>query len=276
MKKLATCLVPLLFLVGLVRADEPRPHTVTVPFELLKSKHIAIKIKINGHGPYRVIFDTGAPVSLINTKTARASGMVARNAQASFFTLFNSLGPVRIKDLQVAGLDVDDSMAVVMDHPTVELISRILGPIEGLVGYPFWANFKITIDYQARRMTFTRNGYKPDDPLQAIMDAIAGAMDDGPVVKVLAPTAQWGLVLDKGPKDEGDGVNVKRVMPGSAAAAAGLKAGDRLLTLDGRWTDSVADAYQDAKYVKPGQTVTVAIRRDGKDREVAITPRTGL
>ena len=273
MKRLSVLfLLPALLLAGFVRADEPRQHTVTVPFELLKSKHIAIKIKINGHGPYRVIFDTGAPVSLINTRTARASGMVAKNAQASFFTLFNSMGPVPIKDLRIGGLDVDGSLAIVMDHPTLDLISRILGPIEGLVGYPFWSRFKLTIDYQTQRMTFTPSGYKPDDPLEAI----ANAMSDGPIVKVLRPAAQWGLVLDKAAKDETAGVSITRVMPGSAAAAAGLKAGDRLLTLDGRWTDSVADAYQAAAFVKPGETVTVAIRRAGKEHELKVTPQAGM
>src|SRR5207245_1874658 len=45
-------------------ADKP----VTVPFELLKTGHMAIMVKINGKGPYKVIFDTGAPVSQINNK----------------------------------------------------------------------------------------------------------------------------------------------------------------------------------------------------------------
>ena len=50
-------------------------------------------------------------------------------------------------------------------------------------------------------------------------------------------------------------MTIKEVLPGSPAAAAGLKVGDRLLTLDGRWTDSLADLYTAAGYVKPGETV---------------------
>ena len=56
---------------------------------------------------------------------------------------------------------------------------------------------------------------------------------------MLSAAGQWGLVADKDKDDEEAGVTIKEVMPGSAAAAAGLKAGDRLLTLDGRWTDSL-------------------------------------
>ena len=41
---------------------------IAVPFELLKTQHMVVNVKINGKGPYRLIFDTGAPVTLINNK----------------------------------------------------------------------------------------------------------------------------------------------------------------------------------------------------------------
>ncbi len=271
------CVAVLAFLLlgGLIRADQVQDKSITVPFEILRSKHIAIKVKINGHGPYRLILDTGAPVSLVNTKTARASGMIRKNASAGFFTLFNSMGPVTIKDLRVGGLDVDGSMAVVMDHPTVELISRLLGGIQGLVGYPVWSRFKLTIDYQAQTLTLTPNGYEPGDPLESMMNAMVAAAD-GPAIQVLDPAAQWGLVLEKASQDDAAGVSIKKVLPGSAAAAAGLRVGDRLLTLDGRWTDTVADAFQAAALVKAGTRVLVQIRRAGKEQELSVTPRAGL
>ena len=69
---------------------------------------------------------------------------------------------------------------------------------------------------------------------------------------------------------------MKEVRPGSAAAAAGLRAGDRLLTLDGRWTDSVADCYQAAEAVTPGQAAEVVLRRDGKEVKRTVTPTEGM
>jgi serine protease Do len=93
---------------------------------------------------------------------------------------------------------------------------------------------------------------------------------------VLAAAGQWGLVVDKSEDDEEDGVSIKKVMPGSAADKAGLKADDRLLILDDRWTDSVADCYAAAASVKPGTTVKLKIKRGGKAREVSVTPMPGL
>src|SRR5262249_20248062 len=71
-------------------------------------------------------------------------------------------------------------------------------------------------------------------------------------------------------------VTVKDVLPGSAAAAAGLKAGDRLLTLDGRWTDTLVDLYTAAGYVKAGTTVAVSGRRGGKEIGLRVKPTAGL
>jgi S1-C subfamily serine protease len=71
-------------------------------------------------------------------------------------------------------------------------------------------------------------------------------------------------------------VTIKEVLPGSAAATAGVKAGDRLLTLDGRWTDTLADLYTAASYVKPGTVVAVRVKRDGKEVELKVKPVAGL
>jgi S1-C subfamily serine protease len=57
---------------------------------------------------------------------------------------------------------------------------------------------------------------------------------------------------------------------------AGIQAGDRLLTLDGRWTDSVTDCYTAAGHVKPGSAVKVVVRREGSEKELTVKPTFGL
>ena len=46
-------------------ADQPKAQPATVPFEMLQkgklvSGHFTVQVKVNGKGPYRLIFDTGA------------------------------------------------------------------------------------------------------------------------------------------------------------------------------------------------------------------------
>jgi S1-C subfamily serine protease len=93
---------------------------------------------------------------------------------------------------------------------------------------------------------------------------------------VAAPAGLWGLELAKGKSDDDAGVDVKAVLDGGPAAAAGLKTGDRVLTIDGRWTDSLADAYQAASFVKPGTPAVVVVKRDGKEVKLTVSPKTGL
>jgi membrane-associated protease RseP (regulator of RpoE activity) len=248
-----------------------------VPFELLSSKHIAVKVKINGKGPYRFIFDTGAPFMIVNFQTAKDSGMLAKNARPPWFAFFNSMGPVAAKTLEVGSAKLENKTLAVMDHPTVGVISEVVGPIAGLIGYPFFAAFRTTIDYQAKRLTLIPNGFDAPDS-RDVFESLIVAMTEEPSAapKVLAPAAQWGLVLHKDAHDDKPGVLVREVRPGSAAAAAGLHKGDRLLTLDGRWTDSLADAYRAAGYLKPGVAVPATLRRDGREQTITITPRSGL
>ena len=94
--------------------------------------------------------------------------------------------------------------------------------------------------------------------------------------KVLAPSALWGLTIDKLATDATDGVVVMRVYAGSAADSAGLQAGDRILTIDGRWTDTVIDCYEVVSAIKAGQTAVVKVNRGGQERELKVQPRIGL
>jgi membrane-associated protease RseP (regulator of RpoE activity) len=265
---------------GAARADAPPKaapaKAVTVPFELLRSGHMAVQVKVNGKGPYRLIFDTGAPITLINNKVAREAGLL-KNADRPLFSLFGAMAEVKVRELQVGDQKAADVSAMVMDHPTVEAIARAFGPIEGIVGFPFFARFKLTLDYQAKTLTFVPNGFKPPDVMKAMVAALTtGTLGADAAPKVLSPAAQWGMLVRKDADDEADGVPVTEVLPGGAAAAAGLKAGDRLLTLDGRWTDTLADLYTAAGYAAPGKEVAVVVKRGGKDVGLKVKPASGL
>jgi hypothetical protein len=267
-------LLVLLVLLSVCAARAEAPKTVVVPFELLRSKHIVVNAKINGKGPYRLIFDTGAPVSIVNSKTARDSGMV--DSAPPWLTLFNSLGAVKIKTFELGDLKLEKIDAAVFDHPTVDLIARSLGPIDGVVGFPFFARYRVTLDYQTRKMTLTPSGYDAPNT-EAVAEAIFETLTQtNPKPKVLAPAGQWGFVPHKDKSDLEAGVTVKEVMPASAAESAGLNPGDRLLSLGGRWTDSPADTYYAASHIKPGDAAQAVIKRGNRTLTLTITPRMGL
>ncbi len=252
---------------------------IAVPFEMLKSGHITVMVKVNGKGPYKLIFDTGAPLTLINNKVAKEAGLL-KDAKKPLFSLFGAMGEAKIDLLEVGDQKAENVSAMVMDHPTVEAISKAFlkeaGPIDGIVGFPFFARFKMTLDYQAKTLTFMPNGYVPPDIVKAMTAALTAEFGNPDTVKILSPAAQWGFLPSKEEKDDDDGVTVKEVFPGGAAAAAGLKAGDRLLTIDGRWTDTIPDLYRAAEHIKPGATVAAKVKRDGKEVMLKVKPTAGL
>jgi hypothetical protein len=237
---------------------------------------MAVQVMINGKGPYRLIFDTGAPVTLITNKIAKEAGVFPEKFRGAPFAFFGSQGQFKIKSLEMGELKVANVDTMVMDHPTVALIAKALGPIEGIVGFNVFGKHRTTIDYQAKTMTFVPNSYKPVDMMTRMLNLTMAPRAERERAKVLAPGGLLGIRVAKEADDEEDGVKVAEVFEDSAAAAAGLKAGDRLLKLDGRWTDSVADCYFAASRLQAGTRVSAEILREGKSQRLELQIRAGI
>jgi hypothetical protein len=273
--------------VVLIAAAAPSPaqapkadaKPVVVPFKLLPSRHMLIEVKLNGNGPYKMIFDTGAPLNLVNQRVGKDSGVLKKKkAGGGFgFGLFGGMSQVEVDKLQVGGVTAEDLPAIVMDHPTVGAISDAFedeyGKIEGIIGFPFFARYATTVDYQKKELTLKPNGYKPADYIGDLMDRLMSASEKGNKPRVVGAAGLWGFSVRKA--DDKPGVVIKDVFQDSPAATAGLKSGDRMLTLDGRWTDSVGDAYIAASLVKPGRAAAVVVKRDGKEVMLQVTPTKG-
>jgi aminopeptidase YwaD len=72
--------------------------------------------------------------------------------------------------------------------------------------------------------------------------------------------------------DQSDGMKLDGVRPGSPAEKAGLRAGDFIVRLDKTPVKNVYDYTYALGEMRPGEEVEVAIKRDGKDMVLKITP----
>jgi S1-C subfamily serine protease len=72
--------------------------------------------------------------------------------------------------------------------------------------------------------------------------------------------------------DSTDGLKLDAVREGSPAAAAGLKAGDRVVKLAGRDVRNVYDYTQALSEMKAGQEYEVEVVRDGQRLTLKVTP----
>lgn len=253
-------------------ANAPKP--ALVPFEMLASNHMVVLAKLNGEGPFRLIFDLGAPITLLSNRAGEAAGIVKKNAPRSM--LFAMRGEAQVKTLEVGALTAKDVPVIVLDHPALSALGGFLGkPLDGIIGFTFFARYKTTIDYQAKEMTLEPVDYEVKNLMKDLPAQLAGPK----VAKrqVLAPGSLFGLSVGEPVGGlQSSGVPISTVSAGSAADAAGFKIGDILTALDGRWTTSIADVFAAAAGATPGRPVEVSVLRDGKTIQFTVTPREGL
>jgi hypothetical protein len=249
---------------------EPRP--AVVPFELLPSNHMVIEAKLNGEGPFRLIFDLGSPVILLSNRAADKSGAIGKDVPKSF--LFGARGEGELALLEVGDLKARDLPVVVMDHPAVKALGEALGkPLDGIVGYTFFARYRTTLDYQQKRMTFVEIT-EPHEVRNLVKD-LPGRML-GPKVertRALEPSSLFGLEVGEAALG---GVRVTAVHEGGPASLAGVRVGDVLISLDGRWTTTRADAYAAAAGCHAGLPVDLEVVRDGRSLGLTVKPTEGI
>lgn len=256
-------------------AAQPGPKAkATVPFSMLPSNHMLVRAMINGKGPYRLIFDLGAPITLLSNRASETSGVVKDDAPRSF--LFSMRGEAEVAKLQVGDLTATKLPVIVFDHPALKVLGDVLGqPIDGIIGFTFFARYKTTIDYQVSTMSLEPVDFQIRDLLKELPERLAGPKMARR--RVLAPGGLWGLRLGRPIGGiESPGVPVAEIYAGSPAAAAGLKPGDVLTSIDNRWTVSAADAYAAAESAQPGRDIRVIILREGKEQSLTVQPADGI
>ncbi len=119
-----------------------------VSFEMLPTNHMLVVAHINGKGPYHLIFDLGAPVTLLGNRVSEITGVVKRGAPRSF--LFGMRGEAEVNKLQIGELTAMKLPVIVLDHPVLKALEDMTGRhIDGLMGFTFFARYKTTIDYHA-------------------------------------------------------------------------------------------------------------------------------
>jgi len=84
--------------------------------------------------------------------------------------------------------------------------------------------------------------------------------------EVLPEGVKLGVMLG----EDDSGVLVQAVVPGSAAERAGLKAGDRILRLDGEEMPGNFDLIYAVQQRKPGDRGLLTFERDGEEQEVEV------
>lgn len=253
-----------------------RAQSHSAPLELLGSGHIAIQVRINGQGPFRMILDTGSPLTFISIRAARQLELMPpqqnKPAQPGLPAGLALGGQTVLKTIAVGDTEIKSLNALILDHPIVEAMGGVFGRLDGIVGFSFFARFHTTLDYLNARVTFEPVDYTPQDIMSGLMARLMGGGTQK--ARVIAPRALWGLTVTSTPQNQG--VAVSQVYSHSAAAEAGFQPGDHITILDDRWTDTVNDLYEAAALTVPDQPVVVTVTRGTKEVLLTVKPRPGI
>lgn len=240
-----------------------------VPFELLKTGHMVVEAKINDKGPYRFIFDTGAPATIVSTRVGKQAGI--NSTSKASLSIFGNGGQVSIKSLQVGNSTTNNVQAILMDHPTIAVISKYFGQIDGIIGYTFFSKHAISIDYKQRKLFLKETGHIPEDVIGKMVRTILKQKQDP---KLLVAAAYWGFNVSA--NDNKQAVLVMDLLPQSPASKAGLLNQDQVLEINGQWVTNVLDFQWIMANTEPNTDSLVTVLRDGKKLFLKLTPTSGL
>jgi hypothetical protein len=107
-------------------------------------------VLINGHGPFRLVLDTGATSSVVTAMVAMALGAHADDAHQVM--LQGVTGEAAVPTIHVDTLTVGD---LAVDSPDLAIVPDALGGAEGILGSEGLKNKRIVIDFHHDRISIT-------------------------------------------------------------------------------------------------------------------------
>lgn len=277
----------ILGLLGLVfssaKADEKKDPpkkaaTYEVPYRLTDTKHIHVRVKINGKGPFNFIIDTGAPALIMSEAIAKKVGGKTEDG----WTTFDKL------DIE-GGLSIDKPRGVATDMFQLKGMNSMgLAGVElhGVLGYNILARYKIEYDFTETKLKWTPVDFKAPDPMR-IKDKNSGQGGlemIGTLTQMLSmlgglkpnftvhPRGFLGAEIELKEKD----LIIKNVLAGSPAEKAGLKVGDRIETAKGKSLSSAEDLLEAVKKLPEGTSLKLTVKRGEDSKDITVELGKGL
>lgn len=265
-------------------ADPPAKPTAKdtkrfdIPYRLTDTKHVMVRVKVNGKGPFNMILDTGAPAIFLAKAAAKKAGLEADEkgwAKADSFEL-------------EGGLKVPDTKVRVEDPFQLQGMNRmgLMGvELHGMIGYTLLARYRIEYDFTSDKLGFEPLDFTPPAPEQLGKDKLDNAEFDSMVMLTKMMTAFFGKPnFETVPRgfvglefeEKGGSVVVRKVYPGSPAEKAGIKPGDAIESVKNVAVDDARDLARALAKAGVGQKLKVKVKRGDASEELTIELGRGL
>ncbi|MEP6961841.1 MAG: retropepsin-like aspartic protease, partial [Acidobacteriota bacterium] len=155
-----------------------------------------VEVLINGHGPFRMLFDTGANASLLTPQAAKIAELSFDHR--SILTTFagDRIVPGGSRNvIEVGGVSQSNLPILVLDLPEVH---KIDSRADGVLGQSFFHRIAYLLDYKQKRLWL---GLDATREAQRLANEVAAVRFDGRTVLpvTLEPGGPvWQLTMDSG------------------------------------------------------------------------------
>src|SRR5580704_5693269 len=155
-----------------IMVEAPEPRYVS-PTRRDQIGRIWAPVMINGHGPFRMVLDTGASHSAVTALVALALGIPTDQSPPVILrgvTGYATVPTIRVDTLTVGDLSVDSA--------TLPIVPDALGGAQGILGGEGLIGKRVFIDFRHDKIgiTFSRNERSPRDfvdvPFHSIRDTL--------------------------------------------------------------------------------------------------------
>jgi hypothetical protein len=249
-----------------------------IPYRLTDTKHVMVRVKVNGKGPFNMILDTGAPAIFLAKVAAKKAGLEA-----------DEKGWAKTESFELeGGLKVPNTKVRVEDPFQLQGMNRmgLMGmELHGMIGYTLLAKYRVEYDFTADKLGFEPLDFTPPafEPLDkgkidsTELDAMVGltkmmtAFFGKPNYDTV-PRGFVGLEFE----EKGGAVVVKKVYPGSPADKAGIKPGDAIESVKNVTVDDARDLARALAKAGVGQKLKVKVKRGDSTEELTVELGRGL
>jgi predicted aspartyl protease len=148
--KFATVILALCLTPGLAAQEPP-----AVPFHLIEGWAIVLEGTLAAIPNCRIMIDTGAVPSAINSKFVKRLGLTGASQRLSIMSRSVNAQKLRVPEVRIGPVSAEslDMMAVDLDRIEQRLGTRI----DAVIGLDFLAKRNFRLDYRHKKLVFTSN-----------------------------------------------------------------------------------------------------------------------
>ena len=176
--------------------------SISLPFDLADNR-IIINVELNGKGPFRFIFDSGAG-AIVSPEVARELGLKIEGTSTGggVGEKLVERGATNVATVQVGDISLRNQDFGVISFADMKYVFGT-NRIDGIIGYSLFKRLVVRIDYEQKRVTFTEpsqfayNGSGVTVPLDfdAHLPLVKGELDGVPGIFVIDTGARSSLLL---------------------------------------------------------------------------------